>query len=254
MGIIIGSSRHDERGKLTGGKKGDQTQKLSGGLDMSGEVSMQDMYKHTKGWYIIRPVNDEIAESIAYEMILVCNNPNYGYNQNERLDIVQLGTRSIKPANADCGTTVRAVVHAITKVDPGNFDTSNERSVLLGMKKNGSKLFVDAGAYVSQEKTPLYNGDILVTKTKGHTAIVCGGNPRKNMNATAKKVVNTQYYPKYTGSSTSIIDALSAVGEKNTSLSNRKRIAVANGLKGAGTAEGNSQMLLLLRRGTLKKA
>ena len=27
----------------------------------------------------------------------------------------------------------------------------------------------------------LYNGDVLVTKTKGHTAIVTSGNPRKNV-------------------------------------------------------------------------
>ena len=33
-------------------------------------------------------------------------------------------------------------------------------------------------AYVNQSKTPVYNGDILVTKTKGHTVIVVSGNPR----------------------------------------------------------------------------
>ena len=33
-------------------------------------------------------------------------------------------------------------------------------------------------AYVSQAKTPIYNGDILVTKTKGHIVVVVSGHPR----------------------------------------------------------------------------
>ena len=38
-------------------------------------------------------------------------------------------------------------------------------------------------------KTELFNGDVLVTKTKGHTVVVVSGNPRR---------VNA-YYPKYKG-------------------------------------------------------
>ncbi len=33
-------------------------------------------------------------------------------------------------------------------------------------------------SYISQAKTPVYNDDVLVTKTKGHTVIVVSGNPR----------------------------------------------------------------------------
>ena len=66
------------------------------------------------------------------------------------------------------------------------------------------------------------------------------------------------YYPKYTGSSPSIVTALSAVGEKDTSLAHRKRIAVANNFVGKesewkGTAEQNTLMLNYLKKGVLIK-
>lgn len=38
-------------------------------------------------------------------------------------------------------------------------------------------MFDDIGGYAAG--MVLYNGDVLVTKTKGHTAIVTSGNPRK---------------------------------------------------------------------------
>ena len=46
-GIIIGSARHDENGKYSGGMVGDQTGK---------EVSTQNFYVSSKGWYIKRTV------------------------------------------------------------------------------------------------------------------------------------------------------------------------------------------------------
>lgn len=64
---------------------------------------------------------------------------------------------------------------------------------------------------------------------------------------------STIYYPKYTGTTDSIVKALEAVGEKDTSLANRKKIGIANGIAGVGTAEGNTQMLNLLKSGKLKK-
>ena len=62
------------------------------------------------------------------------------------------------------------------------------------------------------------------------------------------------YYPKYKGSSVSIVDALKTVGEKDTSLSNRVKIAHANGIgQYTGTASQNSTLLTLLKSGKLKK-
>jgi len=59
-------------------------------------------------------------------------------------------------------------------------------------------------------------------------------------------------YPKYTGTSTSIVSALCAVGERNTSFENRKAIALANGINGyTGTAAQNTALLKKLQAGEL---
>ena len=61
------------------------------------------------------------------------------------------------------------------------------------------------------------------------------------------------YYPRYTGTSGSIVTGLNAVGV-NSSFSNRKNIAAVNGITGySGTAAQNTKMLNMLKAGTLVK-
>lgn len=60
-------------------------------------------------------------------------------------------------------------------------------------------------------------------------------------------------FPRYTGSSGSLVTGLNAVGA-DSSYAYRKQIAAANGISGySGTASENSQMLSWLKNGTLKK-
>ena len=62
------------------------------------------------------------------------------------------------------------------------------------------------------------------------------------------------YYPRYTGSTSSIVDALNAIGV-DSSYNNRARIAAANGISNySGTSAQNTQMLNLLKSGTLIRA
>jgi len=165
--IIIGSARHDENGKYSGGRAGDQKQKInSQGYDMSGEVSTQPFYVHRLGWDILRAKDPNLANGLAFSMALACVNKNVGYNQNTRLGIVDKGVLTDVPVNADCSTTVRACIQNCGhKV--GNFTTANEVAVLLA-----TGLF-ERVPYLTQNE--LYNGDILVTKKKGHTVIVVAG-------------------------------------------------------------------------------
>lgn len=168
---MVSSARSDERGKYSGGKAGDQKQK-SKTNDTRGEVSMQAMYTHRKGWYILRPKKVSHADAIAELGIKAANNPNIGYSQSDRLGVVKHGINTKVKTNADCSSLVRQAVREATGKDPGNFTTANEARVLAA-----TGLFTKI-AYVNQSKTPVYNGDILVTKTKGHTVIVVSGNPR----------------------------------------------------------------------------
>lgn len=172
MAIMVGSARRDEQNKYNG-VAGDQTQKYSTN-DTVGEVSMQEMYTHSKGWLILRPKSIEHAKKIAERMETACNNKNIGYSQTDRYGIGTYGIDTKVKTNCDCSSLVRQCVKEATGKDPGDFTTLNEAD-----KLEATGLFETVIIYVSQDKTPVFDGDILVTKTKGHTVIVVSGNPRK---------------------------------------------------------------------------
>lgn len=176
MATIIGSARIDERGKLSGGAAGDQKQKYSTN-DLVGEVSMQNFYVHTKGWYILRPKSSEIANKIATNMKIACNNPNIGYDQGNRLGIITYGINTKVKTECDCSSLVRQCVKEASGKDPGNFTTANASSALYT-----TGLFEAKKSYT--KNTLLYTGDILVTKTKGHIVVVTDGISRTATSAT----------------------------------------------------------------------
>lgn len=183
MAIIIGSARIDENGKARGGVVGDQKQ-VSSTNDTVGEVSMQNFYVHSKGWYILRPKDAIIANKIAENMKIACNNSNIGYNQNNRLGVITYGVATKTKTECDCSSLVRECIKEATGKDPGNFTTANEKSVL-----EATGLFEGAIAYTSS--TTLYTGDVLVTKTQGHTVVVVGGTARSTTS-------NSTSYTSYT--------------------------------------------------------
>lgn len=173
MSIIVGSARIGENGSIYGGKDGDQTGR---------EVCTQNFYEHQKGWYILRAKSAAVANKLAKAMQIACSNDNIGYNQLERYDVVKKGIETKEKANADCSALVRACIIWATGTDVGDFRTVNQVSVL---EKSG--LFEKHIAYLSGSK--LYNGDILVTKTSGHTVIVVGGAAERNVVQAVKLTV-----------------------------------------------------------------
>lgn len=170
MGIIFGSARIDENGNISGGQAGDQTGQ---------EVSTQSYYMHSKGWYCLRPKDSNYAEKIATAMQQACDNNNIGYDQGQRTTVwnalKQYGSlKNISiPCEADCSLLIRCCVYQATGKDVGNFDTSAEAGVL-----ESSGLFENRFNVTSESQ--LYNGDVLVTKSKGHTVIVVSGRTRNS--------------------------------------------------------------------------
>lgn len=171
MAVIIGSARSDEYGHITGGAAGDQ----KGGA----EVSTQNFYVHSKGWYVVRAKSDTHANKIAERMRAACANNNIGYDQTGRLGVINNGIDTKTKTECDCSSLVRACVKEATGKDPGNFITSNEVALL-----QGTGLFMDTKTYYSG--MTLYTGDILVTKTKGHTVIVTSGASRGSSSSASK--------------------------------------------------------------------
>ena len=227
--VRLGSARQDERGKYCGGKAGDQTGK---------EVSEQNFYVHSKGWFVLRPKDPVHATRIAERMKAACDNPFIGYDQGNRLAITKVGIGTKTHTECDCSSLVRQCIREACGVDPGNFTTANEKGMLLA-----TGLFEDVGGY--RVGVVLCTGDVLVTKSKGHTVIVTEGSER------TKPV---EYYPKCKSTYTSIVDGLLSVGETNITKENRAKIAAKNGIKNySGSAAENTKLLKLLKAGKLKK-
>jgi hypothetical protein len=252
MSIIFGSARSNENGKATGGKAGDNKQ-TSSTNDTIGEVSMQPFYVHIKGWLVFNWVSIDFSTAAALQMKFACNNSNIGYCQDHKTSLFNYVKKNkIKSLDkvdilceVDCSTLIRTIIYIVTGIDIGDITTATEPKTL-----KASGLFEESYEYVSQDDTPVYNGSITCTKTKGHTGIIVSGNPRKNHSQSGKET----YYPKYTGKSSSIVDALASVGESDTSKSHRVKIASANGISGyTGTSSQNTKMLLLLKAGKLLK-
>lgn len=227
MAVKIGSARIDERGKTTGGTAGDQR---------GNEVSTQNWYLHKKGWILLRAKDPKVRAAIAVAMQAACNNNKIGYDQNQRLSLLtQVKSRAYDPARAtaacetDCSALVRvcilyalnAVGMDVTKYDPGNFRTATQ--VKMIMATGLFDKFTDDDHCRSSKKLAI--GDILVTKTSGHTVVVLGNGTNcdadiKKVNTGAKHVVvtgnavNIRTSPTVTQGASRVI----GIGHKNDEL------------------------------------
>ena len=165
MAVRFASARIDERGKASGGQAGDQTGK---------EVSIQDWYKHSKGWIVIRPKSNIVAEEIAQDMEWACDNPNIGYDQNERLTLYNAAkkvgfncSKVTTRVETDCSALVRVCL-AYAGIMVGNFTTSGE---VTALEKTGQFEILREAKYTDSPDY-LKRGYILETKTTGHTGII----------------------------------------------------------------------------------
>jgi hypothetical protein len=166
MAVIIGSARSDERGKLSGGKAGDQTGK---------EVSTQAFYMHSKGWIGLRAKDINLANKLAKAMKIACDNNHIGYDQSQRLGAYNNGITTTIDTETDCSALVRACL-SYCGVSVGNFTTANAVTVLMA-----TGLFTKVTV---NSVNDVKDGDILCTKSKGHIVIVVSGAPRQTATKT----------------------------------------------------------------------
>ncbi len=167
MSVKIGSARIDENGKAHGGKAGDQTGK---------EVSTQNWYLNSKGWRVFRAKNPSVAEKIAQCMERACKNSRIGYDQYERNSLYKAAepfgfdvSRVTTPCETDCSALVRVccAYAGITGL-PSGFRTGN---MPYNLKQTGAFEELTGSKY-QEQSVYLGRGDILVTKTSGHTVVV----------------------------------------------------------------------------------
>ncbi len=162
MAVKIGSARSSYGNTAPGDQNGGR------------EVSTENWYLHSKGWVVLRAIDPAVRERIAVAMDRACDNNDIGYSQPTRLTLFEnvkpFGfdpSKTTKPVNCDCSSLVRVCVH-YAGITVDNFITSNEVSKL--MATGAFEQFTDDAHCKSSDR--LLSGDILVTKTKGHTVVV----------------------------------------------------------------------------------
>lgn len=163
--VKIGSARIDENGRISGGKSGDQTRQ---------EVSTQNWYLHSKGWIVLRARRPEAAAAIARNMQFGCENDHIGYCQAHRSSAAAAAKKhgyDLSRVTTDCETDCSELVRICclyAGITVGTFNTASEVSVL---KATGEFDILTDDKYCKSSEY-LLCGDILVTKTKGHTVVV----------------------------------------------------------------------------------
>jgi len=190
MAVIIGSARSDENGRIKNGKAGDQK---------SGrEVSTQNWYKHGQGWRVLRCKIPEARPLIAKNMQQACDNNNIGYDQSQRTTLRKLLeaakwviSKITGKCETDCsalvGDCVTCALRQLGRKDTiPNFNTSTQAKTLLN-----TGLFEELkGSKYTDDDDYLMAGDILVTKTKGHTVICITSGSKAGAAAAPDKVYN----------------------------------------------------------------
>lgn len=230
MAVIIGSARIDENGKAHGGKAGDNNGK---------EVSTQNWYKHSKGWRVLRAKSPDVAAKIAACMKAACNNKYIGYDQYQRLTLYKAAepfsfdcAKVATKCETDCSALVRVCL-AYAGIKVSNFRTTNQASVMLA-----SGAFVEmTGSKYTDKSDYLKAGDVLVTKTQGHTVVV--------LTDGAKAVSDN---PAASGSvpTTDTLEAALRKGDKGTKVKKMQTMLIACGYScgkwGADGSYGNATL------------
>lgn len=170
---MIANSGHDENGRYTGGKAGDQT---------GTEWYVRSWYDYPYGGWgcILRHPDKKVRKMIAKLAKAAANNDKIGYDQGQRETFwLQLKTVNYDPAKitkkceADCSSGVAAIVKAagyklnIVKVAtvPATMWTGSMKSYL---KEAGFQ--VKTASYYRNSEDYLLEGDILLNE-KNHTCI-----------------------------------------------------------------------------------
>lgn len=165
--VYVGSASIDENGQAHGGKAGNQSGK---------ELRKKAYYVHTKGWRVFRANSPEVAAKIAECMSAAIANKHIGYDQYQRNTLYKAAeqygfdvSKVTTNVECDCSALVRVccAYAGITGL-PEGFRTVN---MPTNLKKTGAFTELTGDKY-QRQSLYLGAGDILVTKTSGHTEVV----------------------------------------------------------------------------------
>lgn len=250
MTVKVGSARIDERGKIYGGKAGDQTGR---------ELWIQDGYVFSGGWdYCIRIKDSTKRKRFIAFIKWACNNRHIGYDQHNRLalynELKRIGFKNYrnlaKDVEVDCSALVACglIVSGFDKINPSCY-TGNLRSNIKSTYPKSFTFFDNGYKYGDHTQIMKWwrNGDILLKEGHHVVTVVSGG----------RGTTTTSYYSKYNGNSIKIDEVFKSIGVPSKyrgSVEKRKPIAKKNGCSlYSGTATQNMALIKKAKKGKLKK-
>ena len=194
--ITFGSARIDERGKISGGKAGDQTGK---------ELSTQEAYIYKGGWDVCIRIKDKKKKQKYIDFIKwACGSKHIGYNQSKRTtlynELKKLNfeyKKLSKDVECDCSSLVSCglIVAGFDKINPSNTTSTLESDIV---KKYPNDFSVFDKKYKNGDHTKISkwwrDGDIL--NKSGHHVVTVVGGGRKNTVVKATKKGYTGQFPK----------------------------------------------------------
>ena len=168
--VKIGHASHDERGKYTGGRAGDQD---------GTEVQIVNWYNQS--WdTVLRPKTQALAEKIARACESGCNNNNIGYSQSARntiyVEALKVGldlSKITTPCNCDCSSFVSTCCIAAGLSPQIFYGGGNMRTTYTMTEacKQTNQFYVYNTTKYTRQKDFLRRGDIILN-TNQHVAIV----------------------------------------------------------------------------------
>jgi hypothetical protein len=214
--MSIANAGHDERGKYSGGKAGDQT---------GSEWEVRSWYN--RPWNFVARFDKAVGVDIAKLARNAANNNHIGYDQSQRISFWELlkNTKNYDPANitknceSDCSAGVASIVKAVgyrkdlTKLKnvPVSMWTGNERETL---RKAGATILTDS-KYLSSDAY-LLPGDILcneahhtcINLTTGSKVKTSTGTPSGTKYYVKAKALNVRNMPSTAKSGTKVVGIL----------------------------------------------
>ena len=242
MPVKIGHAVCDENGGKIGPKPGDQTGR---------EIRIDDWYVSGDGWdYLLVCKDKKMAKKAAEYMKAICLNDRFGYSQPHRwsgydsLVKTKMNFHEAK-GDFDCSSLVIACYIFAGLNIPAEGYTGDMRKRLMAtgkFKSYKASKYVSSDAYAEPGAIYIREGH--------HTCMGLDYGAKKGGNN--KPICGITYYEAYKGDTNSIVDALNSLGI-DSSMTNRRKIAVANGISlYVGLASQNTKMLNLLKAGKLR--
>lgn len=202
------------------------------------------------------------AASRGYNYRLVecgfISNPDDANRFNNNIDEIARGilkSFSVNAGTSKPATTPSKAPKPSTNTNAGCYPKFNSTSIVDGLKSIGvdssmanRKKIASANGINGYIGTAAQNEKLLSLARKGALKKAGTSTTTKNTGSSS----SASYYPKF--NSTSIVDGLKSIGV-NSTFTNRKKIAKANGITNySGTASQNEKLLSLAKQGRLKKA